>query len=254
MKTFSWPGTALSLAVLIGLTGCAPVENAAAQAGVGPAGQNPMAGGAGAPSAGVSATQFRPDVDAGIRVEVASDPAKLTNLVASRSFASRPDPFALLPTELAFERSQRAERFVQESGGWSVRFTPPEQDVAQEVVEPQPYRRLAGVLVGETVSAILMMEDGRAEIVHPGMRVPNSEWTVASIDENRAVLTRTGDRLPRRIVVNLESPPPGFGAGAPGGFAPQPGFPGGPPPGVPGVPGRPGGGGVFPGRGGQFED
>ncbi|MFQ3668142.1 MAG: hypothetical protein SNJ74_08710 [Fimbriimonadaceae bacterium] len=251
MRTFAWPGAVLSLAVLIGLTGCTPVENAAAQVGIDIDGEGPTATGGATPPTGASrtggaaGTQFRPDVDAGIRVEVAADPTRLANLVASRRFGTRPDPFALLPAELAFERSQRAERFVQESGGWSIRYTPPEEETTQDMLEPQPYRRLAGVLVGDTVSAILIMEDGRAEIVRPGMRIPNSEWTVASIDETRAVLTRTGNRLPRQIVVNLESPPAGLGVGVPGG----PGVPGG----FPGAPARPGGGG-FPGRGGQFED
>lgn len=250
MRTFAWPGAALSLAVLIGLAGCTPVENAAAQVGIDVDGEPPMPAGTTAPAGaargtGTSGSQFRPNVDAGIRVEVASDPTRLANLVASRRFGSRPDPFALLPAELAFERSQRAERFLQESGGWSIRYTPPEEETTQDTLEPQPYRRLAGVLVGDTVSAILIMEDGRAEIVRPGMRIPNSEWTVASIDETRAVLTRTGNRLPRQIVVNLESPPAGLGVGAPAGM--------GGPTGLPGAPGRQGAGG-FPGRGGQFED
>lgn len=186
----------------------------------------------------------------GVPVTV-GDPKLMTEKIASRTFGARPDPFALLPIERSFDQSQTAERLIQDMG-YSTMYEPPaETGPVQEVVEPQPYRRLAGVLVGDTVSAILIMEDGTAIQIKPGMRIPNSPWRVVSIDEEKAVLRRAGNVKPTQIIVRLESPPGGVpapqggGAGRPGGLpggGPPPGVPGGPPAGV-----GPGGRGGRPG-------
>jgi hypothetical protein len=151
--------------------------------------------------------------------------------VASRYGGSRNDPFALRGDEVAYDRDQESARLVASMGSFTGLYAlEPERDPdADLVTEPQPYRRLSGIVVGESVYAIIDMGDGSpATIIRPGMRIPNSEWTVASIDEEKAVLTRTGNRLPRSVVVRLESPPPGMGGaqGSPSGF-PGPG--GGPP-------------------------
>jgi hypothetical protein len=66
------------------------------------------------------------------------------------------------------------------------------------VVEPQPYRRLSGIVVGDSVLALIVMGDGAGpQIIRPGLRIPNSPWRVISIDEEQAVLRRDGDVLPR---------------------------------------------------------
>jgi hypothetical protein len=172
-----------------------------------------------APAVTAQVPPFEYRTRTGTPVARPADPNQIRNLVASRSFGTRNDPFALLPAEQSFDRSQLAERVLNETGGFSAMFTPPvEVPDTTDVVEPQPYRRLAGILVGDTVSAILIMEDGSAHLIKPGMRIPNSPWRVVSIDEEKAVLRRAGDRKPTQIVIRLESPPagaPGSGGGAP---------------------------------------
>src|SRR5262249_11073777 len=136
-----------------------------------------------------------------------------------QSFAQRNDPFALMPEERRFESSQATERVLGESGSWRFDYEPPEVKDETPVTEPQPYRRLPGVIVGESVLALIDMGDGRPlEIIRPGQRIPNSEWTVVSIDEEKAILRRPGNKLPKEIVVRLESPPfnPGGGGGGGG--------------------------------------
>lgn len=201
-----------------------------------------------APVVTLPPNNFDPNVDAGWARGVGfGDATLVANLKTKstgnlgQSFVPRNDPFALLAEEKSFEARQLSERVLSDSGGWRFDYEepPPKDDV--EVQEPQPYRRLAGVIVGESVLALIDMGDGRLEIIRPGQRIPNSEWTVVSIDEDKAILRRPGNRLPRQIVVRLESPPTGFGGGGT-----QGGGPGGP-----GAPqGGPGGPGMPPGRGG----
>jgi len=191
----------------------------------------------------VRAYDFKPDVDAGWPIQKANaqlvaDLKKMTAGTYGQSFLPRNDPWALLPEERSFERSQTSERVLSESGSWRFDYVAPPETGQVETVEPQPYRRLAGVIVGESVLALIDMGDGRPlEIIRPGQRIPNSEWTVVSIDEDQAILRRTGNKLPRQIVVRLQSPlvqpggggtgapggPPGQGAGAPGGQGGRPG-------------------------------
>lgn len=211
----------------------------AALAGIALVGCNDTADPVGAGGiATVKASDFKPDSRAGVEIAPGSvDPAAMKTLVASRSFAARPDPFSLLAMERIYERSQQTERLVGEAG-FSVMVDPPvERDPAlDQQEEAQPYRRLAGVIVGDTVMAILMMEDGRAEIIRPGMMIPNTEWRVVSINEEYAVLRRAGNRRPNTITVPLEQDRGGFGGGAPQGG---------------GGGGQRGGGGGNSGRGGR---
>lgn len=162
-------------------------------------------------------TEFKPNVPAGFPIAVSLDANKLKQLYASRQFGNRTDPFAMLAIERAFDASQASARF-QEQEGWRMDFTPPEEEVQIEVDEVQPYRRLAGILQSDTVTALIIMEDGRAELIWPGRQIPNSEWTVVSIDEERAVLRRSGNKRPNVIEVRLETDPRGMGGG---GSAPQ---------------------------------
>lgn len=186
---------------------------------------------------------FTFNVDAGAPVAPSND--TIMRVAASKRFVSRTDPFALNPSQRAFELQQQQERILQDLGGFygGVEF-PEEVDVVPTVQQP-PYRRLAGVVVGQSVLGIIEMEDGRTQtVVRPGMMLPGTEWRVISIDANRAVLRRAGNVLPREISVRLEVRPPGFGQ-APGGPGPggdptqggRPGGPGGRPGGSPGAPG-----------------
>jgi hypothetical protein len=170
--------------------------------------------------------KVEPKADAGVRVDRKEgiDVANLKNLVASRSFSARKDPFSLLGGEKLFDASQNGERLVQ-ANGFMTEWQPPE-DAPPEVTEAQPFRRLAGVMVGDSILAIIDMGDGRMQIVRPGEIVPGTEWTVASIDEEKAVLRRGGNRKPKEVIVGLSGsmngvvgPSSGSGGGrsAPGG-------------------------------------
>ena len=150
-------------------------------------------------------------------------------MVASRYGRPRNDPFSLKPRERSFEIEQSSARLLNEMGGMTVMYTPAPEKApdAGLVHDPQPYRRLSGIIVGDSVYA-LMDTGGQIEIIRPGMMVPNTEWEVVSIDEEKAILRRKGNKLPRQITVRLESPPPGSGGGSNGpgagsGSAPGPG-------------------------------
>jgi hypothetical protein len=206
---------------------------------------------------------------AGLEVKPNTDATQFTKLVASNAskFHTRGDPFALNATEKAFDNAQASERVFSSLGGWSTDVEP-ESEVAPRIeLEVQPYRRLSGIVVGDSIVAIIEMGEGREPLlIHPGDHIPNSPWTVVSIDEDKAVLRRSGDVLPHEVIVRLETPPGGVqstttaGTGFPGGPGNFPGaprnFPGGPP-GAGQRGGPPGGrfgpgGGRFGGPGGRF--
>ena len=119
-----------------------------------------------------------------------------------------------------------------------------------EPFEPQPRRRVAGIIIGTTVSAILEQEGELPRIVYPGDMV--GEFRVAAITETGLVLRRSKGN-PREVRVPYE-PPGNVGGGGGGGGAGFGGSRGGPgaPPGAPGAGGlgAPGGGG----RGGRDLD
>lgn len=192
--------------------------------------------------------------EAGVPLKEVADPtfAETRALVDSRTFATRGDAFALMGPETQFDRDQRAERIVLQTGGFSVEWEPPEEKPdPEERREPQPYRRLAGILLGDAVMALIEWEDGRTYQVRPGQAVAGSEWVVFTIDSEKAILRRKGDVLPREVVVPLESRRGGARGGGGGGGGNQGGglAPGGggaagggtPTPGLSGA--SPGGGG-----------
>lgn len=160
----------------------------------------------------IKKVDFKPDTDAGVEVPMIADPKIVEGALKGKSFQSRFDPFRLLAAENNYDKSQAAARFLQEGGNFAMIYEapiipPPPQP------EPQPYRRLSGIVIGDTVLAIIVMEDGRTYVVRPGQQIPNSEWTVVSIDQDKAVLKRPGAKKPNTIIVSLESPPAGGGAG-----------------------------------------
>jgi hypothetical protein len=173
---------------------------------------------------------------------------------AGVSRAARNNPFAMFGEELQFQTGIRYDRILAnlpQSNGFpysapmfvvSAPPTPPELVVP----EAQPYRRLSGVYFGDTVSAIIEMEDGKPYLIYPGSRVGDTEWYVESIDSEKATLVRSGNKTPKRIVVRLETPPAfGTGGGGGGGNEPDPSGGGGRRGGF-----RGGGGGVVPAGGG----
>lgn len=204
---------------------------------------------------------FVPNSPAGLAVTPDADGTKLPKLVALRDRAGafgmvRSDPFALTTEERGFETVQLGERVFGGGGGFgSVGLTvKPTEEEQITPEEPQPYRRLSGIVVGDSILAILEEQGREAQIVTPGMQIPNSEWRVVSIDQDKAVLRRSGKTRPTEVIVPLETPRPGFGppvGGTGAGNRGGSGFPGGPPGGYPGGPpgGFPGGRGG--GRGGD---
>ncbi|MCH8977927.1 MAG: hypothetical protein IH945_01630 [Armatimonadetes bacterium] len=171
--------------------------------------------------------------EAGVPVNP-SGPAILPSEVSpGKVFGSRQDPFRLLALEAEYDLAQRTEFFLGEVGGW----TPPTnlgsllEDEVREFIEPVPAWRLSGVIIGNGVLALL--DTGlTVHEVRPGMKVPDSEWTVVSIDADRAVLRREGNKLPREFAVNMQGPiggarPAGGGVAGPAGAGGLPGFGGG---------------------------
>lgn len=177
-------------------------------------------------------------------------PLDVKNVAASRNFAVRgADPFALLPAEQAYENQQQAERFLLGQGGWSNLWEEPE-DLFEPapITVPLPNWRLAGIIIGDGVAALLDMGNGQVVDIRPGSRVPGTDWVVVSINTERALLRRTGPFLPKEFEVGLKGPVSGqatgglpFGGGG--------GTPFGPPGGPAGRFGGPGGPGGVPGLG-----
>ena len=160
------------------------------------------------------------------------------------SFTPRRDPFAPLPEEV---EAMQADAF--DPARYFVLASPPKPPKVElpEPYEPQPRRRVAGIIIGSTVSAILEQEGELPRIVYPGDMV--GEFRVVAITENGLVLRRSKGN-PREVRVPYE-PPGNVGSGARtggGGFGA---------PGAPGAPSAPGAGGLGApggGRGGRAPD
>jgi hypothetical protein len=154
-------------------------------------------------------------------------------------FTPRRDPFAPLPEEVA---AMQADAF--DPARYFVLASPPKPPRVElpEPFEPQPRRRVAGIIIGTTVSAILEQEGELPRIVYPGDMV--GEFRVAAITETGLVLRRSKGN-PREVRVPYE-PPGNVGSGGGGGGAGFGGSRGGGPGAPPGAPGG--------GRGGRDLD
>lgn len=152
---------------------------------------------------------LHPAADAGIPVVVKPiDPGatRMKRLARNANFGTRSDAFALLPMESKYEREQNGELILSTLGGFTTYFElPEEQPDESEIFDPQPPRRVSGIVLGESVYAIIQMETGQTIIVRPGskIQVGNVVWTVASIDEDKVVLRREGNRQPKTIIIRL---------------------------------------------------
>ncbi len=167
-------------------------------------------------------------------------------------YVARADPFSVLPVEKAADQRARQQQLLAMLGSFQLFAEPKPKPVNPALipVEPQPYRRLSGIVRGEAVAAILEVPGvSDPVVVQPGDKV--GEWTVRSIDSEKLVLVRTGDKRPNTVVVKLEALPAtlassGLGTGAEGptmgGMAPGPG---------PGVGGPTMGPGAYGPRGGR---
>jgi len=111
----------------------------------------------------------------------------------------------LTSSEQKFEEAQAAERLLTSTGSWQLDYEEPEDKDKNVRYQAQPPRRLMGIVIGDAVYAVIDMGDGRGRIIHPGMQVPDSEWYVVSIDEEKAILRRGGDVFPKEVTVKLQS-------------------------------------------------
>ena len=161
-------------------------------------------------------------------------------------FTPRRDPFAPLPEEV---EAMQADAF--DPARYFVLASPPKPPKVElpEPFEPQPRRRVAGIIIGTTVSAILEQEGELPRIVYPGDMV--GEFRVAAITETGIILRRSKGN-PREVRVPYEPPGNVGGTGGGAGFGGPRGGGLGAPPGAPsaGGLGAPGGGG----RGGRAPD
>lgn len=144
---------------------------------------------------------------------------------------ARKDPFALLAYEKQYEAAQEAARISDELGGFTTMFTPEKEkeDEGEVTVPAPPGLRLAGIILGNGIVALLEIQ-GKVFDIRPGSIVAE-EWVVASIDEEKAVLRRLNKKRPHEIVVPLVSRSElgnGPDSGSSGGGAPSGGGPNGP--------------------------
>lgn len=198
-----WIGCAVLAGLTVGLVGCgSSADSVAAPAAL------PM------PKDITESPQL--SAEAGVPLPETADPtfAETRKIAEEKPFAVRGDAFALLGPEKVFDRQQRSELLFGKLQGFSVEWEPPvEKPDPEEEREPQPYRRLAGILLGDAVMALIEMENGQTYQVRPGQQIPDSEWSVFSIDSEKAILRRKGNKLPREIAVPLESRRSGGGGG-----------------------------------------
>lgn len=76
----------------------------------------------------------------------------------------------------------------------------------EEVLPPQPMRRVAGIMWGTTVKAILET-GGKTIIVQPGQPIPDERVRVESIEPTGLTLTTLDTKRPMSIRVNLAGSP-----------------------------------------------
>jgi hypothetical protein len=180
-----------------------------------------------------TAATYKPNVEAGFPIAQSPDDPSYHQLVAaSEKYGHRADPFSLTKEEQDYDRTQNAER-IMASMGWATDEHQEKVDNVQPpVLEEQPYRRLAGIIVGDSVLALIDMGGGQTlQVIRPGQQIEGTPWTVVSIDQDKAVLHRDGNVAPHTVTVRLETPPGGVGGGGSTGFSGGPGAPAGAPPG-----------------------
>lgn len=187
--------------------------------------------------------------EAGTDQSVVADPGSKStfDLANSMDFGGRADPFALLNAEKVYDRQQTSERVLADFGGsFSVFYEPPPPPPDETtVMAPVPQGwRLSAILIGDGVGALLERAPGDTIEIRPGQQIQGTEWTVVSIDEERAVLRRSADMRPSTFVVRLQSRGADFGSGGGGGGNTGGGGGG----------GRTGGGGGIDGEGGGMGD
>lgn len=144
--------------------------------------------------------------DRGIPVAKAQ-PYDARSMPEAKNLVARNDPFSLTPEEAAFNASQTTESFLAAAGSYGTFVDLEARDVQPDPprIEPVPAWRLAGVIVGNGVMALLDTGSQTIEI-RPGTKIPNTEWTVVAIDSEKATLRREGNAVPHEFQVGLAGP------------------------------------------------
>ncbi len=204
-------------------TGPAPTMGAPGIGGPGmpgPAMGRPMMGGPSGFGAGQQVAQAQPE---------GKPPSKY-----------RVDPFKPLPWEADISKPPILSVVP------SVRLQPvptykPAEGEEEDVLPPQPYRRVAGIMWGQSVAAIIETQGDLPRVVKPGDTLDGMR--VARIEPNQVVLSTLGKK-PREITVKLGAPITPVQRTVPGAGVP----------GYPGMPGMPPTGGGAPGGAGLLEE
>lgn len=164
-------------------------------------------------------------------IPAAATTTDVVTIAKGMSFSSRGNDFALMSGEQAFDMEQRMLNLFEGGGGFfNAEFaTPEERPVSEELRRVEiPMWRLSGIVIGESVSALLEKAPGQTVSVRPGM-VIDGEWMCVSIDQEKAVFRRLDNAEPNTMEVRLSLPMGGGGGGGGGnrGGAQQGGGPGG---------------------------
>ena len=201
------------LSIMVGasaLVGCGSGTPSAG--GASATGPGAATGTASAPASGTGPV-LNIDAPAGVAVltPAGAGSGQLVAMAKEKGFGNRTDPFSLLPNERAYDFTQATERLASVDGPMTFMAPQTEPVPVPPKLEAQPYRRLSGVSIGNSVYAILETGTSGAEtqLIYPGVQITGTDWIVVSISEDSAILRRSGNVLPHEIVVRLEEPPLG---------------------------------------------
>ena len=162
------------------------------------------------------ATPAKPPADAAVSFE--KDPHEgiptVQAIAKGRYYASRQDPFRLLPQEVKFDREQKAERILAEGGSWSNMYEPTvDAEQVPKQLQPRPLWRISGIVVSENGIVALLDLGDHAMVIRPGMKIDGSPFMVASIDAGGAVLRRLDGQEPNLVPIELSGPLVNNGSG-----------------------------------------
>ncbi len=181
------------------------------------------------PSAGMPGMPGMPGMDTGagaqaVDIAEADDPIELW----------KSDPFSpdIEPKAKKVKIVKRIDDLPMALPGLIFPPAPPKNPVGtDDWPAPQPPRRLAGIMHGDRVSALIQTSASNFEVVRPGQRLSDGSAVVERIERDRVVL-RTTDSRPSRFdlklaasVVQLESPAGGVSGGGLPGAGSVPGMP-----------------------------
>lgn len=208
-----------------------PTPGAPAPAATPTPGQPGVPGTPGAPGATAAAPGTPGDAASG-QTQTASAPAMPME-------PWRPDPFA--PLDSGNKNDKKSHTPVPRLSipmlGRLFEPKPVNPGDKYQVLKPQPPRRVAGILLGNRVSALLQTPDGW-ETVTPGGTLRDGS-VVQRIERDRVII-KTADANPRIIVIKLAAADiQGLSTSGPGGGQPTPMSPRGPRLPTPGPGGRP---------------